>query len=406
MPKRARELTGVEIKRLTQPGWHAVGHVLGLGLQNVGPSARSWVLRVVDASGKRRAFGLGSYPTVDLDMARTKARQLREQVRAGADPVAEAKRAKREAARQAATFRIAAAEFLTARAAGWKNAKHAAQWESTLATYVFPRIGDLPVAEIVTADVLAVLQQQVPKKGIPKETGPLWVERTETAARVRQRIEAILDAAKARGLRAGDNPAAWQGNLEALLPKPGDVRAIEHHEALPWQDVPAFIRELRAREGMAARALEFAILTAARSGEVRGALWSEIDLDAALWIVPADRMKAKREHRVPLSPQAVELLMALPRTAELVFPAPSGKAMSDMTMSAVLKRMKVDATVHGFRSSFRDWAGEATEHAREVIEHALAHQLKDKAEAAYARGTLLDKRRALMTDWGAYCGAH
>ncbi len=234
---------------------------------------------------------------------------------------------------------------------------------------------------------------------------PIWAVKPETASRVRQRVEAVLDYATAAGARAGDNPARWRGHLENLLPKPGKVRAVEHHAALPWQDAPAFMAALARREGVAARALAFAILTAARSGEVRGLAWAEVDLETAVWTVPAARIKAGKEHRVPLTPAALALLPTLGEPGALVFPSPAkvGSPLSDMTLAAVLKRMgRDDLTVHGFRSTFRDWAGEATAHPREVIEAALAHRLKDRAEAAYARGDLFAKRRRLMEDWAAY----
>jgi integrase len=420
MPKRANEMTAIEVKRLVnrvvkgseRPGWRAVGGVVGLGLDISGPAAQSWALRVVDVNGKRRTFGLGSFPSVTLDMARDKARVMREQVLAGADPIAE-RRAAIEARRaeqamlaaRLVTFKRAAEDYIATNEAGWSNPKHAQQWANTLATYAYPKLGDMPVSSVATADVLAVLQQMVPKKGAPKETGPLWTERTETATRLRQRIEAVLDAAKAKGQRAGDNPAAWKGCLDALLPKPGKVRAVEHHAALPWKEVPAFFARLRAQAGTAARMLEFSILCASRSAEVRGAVWSEFDLDAGLWVIPKARMKAKREHRVPLSPQAVTLLRALPRTDDqpLVFPSPTGKVFSDAAMGAVLKRMSVEATQHGIaRSSFRDWCA-ANGKARDLAERALAHAVEDSTEAAYYRDTLVEQRRPLMAEWAGYC---
>ena len=238
---------------------------------------------------------------------------------------------------------------------------------------------------------------------------PIWTTKTETASRVRGRLEAVLDWAQARGYRQGDNPARWKGHLDKLLPKPSKVQRTEHHAALPWEDMGAFMIALREREGISARALEFLILTAARSGEVRGMMWRELDLEAGVWTIPATRMKASKEHRVPLSQPAVNLLKSIkqlgaPKEDDVVFPGPRrGNPLSDMSLTAVLRRMdRGDLTAHGFRSTFRDWAGETTAYPREVIEHALAHQLKDKAEAAYARGTLFDKRRSLMNDWGKF----
>lgn len=276
----------------------------------------------------------------------------------------------------------------------------------TLATYASQIIGKLSVADIDKGLVLEVLE-------------PIWTAKAETASRLRGRIEAVLDWATAREYRSGNNPARWKGHLEKLLPKRSKVAAVQHHPALPYARIGVFMGELRKQPGMGALALEFAILTAARSGEVRGATWSEMDMEARRWIIPADRMKAGKEHHVPLSGAALDLLKRLPGVAEseLVFPAPRRGMLSDMTLTAVLRRMQGDdapvwidtagaaITVHGFRSTFRDWAGETTAYPREVIEHALAHQLRDKAEAAYQRGSLLDKRRRLMADWATYCDA-
>jgi integrase len=290
------------------------------------------------------------------------------------------------------TFKWCAEQYIEAHRAGWKNAKHAAQWEATLDRYAYPKIGELMVHQVELPHILAILR-------------PIWETKTETASRLRGRIESVLNWATVSKYRTGENPARWKGHLDNLLARPSKVAKVEHHAALPFQKVGAFMARLRNQEGMGAQALQFAILTAARSGEVRGAQWAEIDLHAAVWTIPASRMKAEKEHRVPLSPQAVELLRAQPRGTgdALVFPAPRGGMLSDMTLSAVLRRMGEAVTAHGFRSSFRDWAGETSGYAREVIEHALAHKLKDKAEASYARGTLFDKRRRLMNDWGAYC---
>lgn len=264
--------------------------------------------------------------------------------------------------------------------------------KNTLATYASPLLGALPVAEIDTALVVKVL-------------GPIWETRTETATRVRGRIEKVLDWATVSKYRQGENPARWRGHLDKLLANPSKVVKVAHHPALPWRDMGAFMAALRAQEGVAARALEFVILAAARSGEVRGATWEEIDLGAHLWIVPAERMKAKKEHRVPLSRSALALLKKLPREGNLVFPgAREGKALSDMSLTAVLRRMqRTGITVHGFRSTFRDWCAESTGFPREVCEHALAHSLPDKVEAAYRRGDLLDKRILLMQAWADYC---
>jgi integrase len=317
-------------------------------------------------------------------------------IRQGIDPV-EDRRTKRSLliAEQTAgiSFAAAAEKYINSHAAGWKNGKHTGQWRSTLAAYVLPTLGAMRVCDIETAHVLTVLE-------------PIWTTKPETASRLRGRIETILDWAKVRGYRSGENPARWRGHLDKLLPARSKVRRVEHHPALPYEETAAFVEALRQQEGSGPRALEFAILTACRSGEVRGATWEEVDLDAGIWTIPAARMKAGKEHVVPLSKPAIALLKKQPRIAGVgvVFPGPSGGALSDMAMTTTLRRMgRADITGHGFRSTFRDWAGEVSGHPREVIEHALAHQLKDKAEAAYQRGTLLDKRRRLMDDWGRYC---
>ena len=298
------------------------------------------------------------------------------------------------AARESAlTFETCAKAYIKGKSHEWKNDKHADQWTNTLTTYAYPVIGGaMLVRDVEMSHVLKILE-------------PIWTTKTETASRLRGRIESVLDYATARGYRKGDNPARWRGHLDKILGTPSKVATVEHHAALPCGEIGAFMVDLRAQPGMGARALEFAILTAARSGEVRGATWSEIDTDAATWTIPAVRMKAGKEQRVPLSDAAVALLEQLPRVkgSEIVFPNNKGGPLSDMTLTAVLRRMERKITAHGFRSTFRDWAGETTAYPREVIEHALAHQLKDKAEAAYARGTLFDKRRRLMADWAKYC---
>lgn len=395
MPKLIEPLSPVAVNRLTAPGLHAVGGVPGLHLQVTPAGARSWVLRVMVA-GKRRDVGLGSFGAVTLAKAREAARELRERIKAGADPVAE-RQAARSAARaerlKAWTFDACADAYIKAHAAGWKNAKHGQQWRNTLDTYARPIIGAMLARDVELPHVLAILQ-------------PIWTEKTETASRLRNRIELVLDWATAHGYREGLNPARWRGHLDKLLPKPSKVAKVEHHAALPVGEVGAFMARLRQQEGMGARALEFAILTAARSGEVRGATWSEIDMQAGVWIVPAARMKAGREHRVPLSPAALALLEGLPRMAgsELVFPAPRrGGALSDMTLTAVLRRMQVEAVPHGFRSTFRDWVSERTSYPGDLAEMALAHTIGNAVEAAYRRGDMFEKRRRLMTDWSEFC---
>lgn len=397
MPKLAKELGALAVGRLSGDGWHAVGGVAGLGLKIDGAS-RAWVLRIVVGS-HRRHLGLGAYPGVSLADARKKAQELRDAVRQGVDPArtkAAARAALKATQASAVTFEKAARSYIEANEAGWKSSKHGAQWLSTLETWAFPKIGGLLVEDIQTAHVLEVLRQPV------ERDGPLWTARAETASRVRQRIEKVISAADAAAGRERLNPARWEV-IGKTLPRPSKVKRVEHHAAMPWREVPKFMAELREREGNAARALAWTILTAARSGETRGATWAEIDLEAKVWTIPAARMKAGRPHRVPLTAAALALLGEPGEPDALLFPGTKGE-MSDMTLGAVLKRMgHADVTVHGFRSSFRDWAGEGTGHPREVIEGALAHQLGDAAERAYARSDLFNKRRVLMEDWASYC---
>ncbi len=394
MPKIAKELKALAVSRLKETGFHPVGGVPGLLLCVKESGSRNWILRVT-IGDKRRDVGLGGYPAVTLADARDKARETRDKIKAGGDPVLESKSAKSrliaEQARQI-TFAEAVKGFLEGKSGEWKNAKHAAQWETTLTNYAEPVLGKILVKDIDVPHVLKVLL-------------PIWKVKTETASRVRGRIESVLAWATVHKHRQGPNPAVWRGNLSEALAKPGKIAKVEHHPALPYKELGDFMANLRQREGMGAKALEFAILTAARSGEVRGATRKEIDMDAATWTIPGRRMKAGKEHRVPLSRQAVALLKSLPKSKNpYVFSAIRGGMLSDMTLSSVTRRMEVDAVPHGFRSSFRDWAGETTAYPREVIEHALAHQLADKAEAAYARGTLFEKRQRLMQDWANYCG--
>ena len=392
MPRKARELAALEVRRLSRPGRWSVGGVDGLALQVTGSGARSWVLRV-SVAGRQREMGLGSFPSVPLAQAREKARAHRAKVEQGADPISARRAAQSAAAAERnaqQSFASVAAQYIDQHAKSWKNAKHEAQWASTLRTYAEPVIGALLVRDVTTAQVIKVLE-------------PIWTSKTETATRVRSRLELVLDFAAARGLREGPNPARWRGNLDAALPKPNKLAKVRHHAAVAVDDIASFMARLRNQSGMGARALEFAILTAARSGEVRGAVWSELDLAEALWTVPAQRMKSGREHRVPLSKPAVTLLRALPKAKpdDLVFSGMRGP-LSDMSLTAVLRRMNVDATAHGFRSSFRDWASEHTNHTSEVAEMALAHAVGDKVEAAYRRGNLFEKRVLLMSDWAMF----
>jgi integrase len=374
--------------RAAKPGRHPDGTVRGLLLLVWPTGARSWVLRY-QLRHRRRDMGLGPYPEITLARAREKALEARRLVKEGIDPLEARSRDKGLA------FQAAAEALIESKRPGWRNAKHAAQWGATMASYVYPKLGAVDVRAVDTRAVVEVLQ-------------PIWATKPETASRVRQRIEAVLDYATVLGARTGDNPARWKGHLEALLPKPGKVRQVEHHAALDWREAPAFLAELAKREGVATQALAFLILPAARSGEVRGMTWAEVEAREAVWTVPAGRMKAAREHRVPLTRAALALLGERGPADALVFPSPMDprRPLSDVTFIAVLKRMgRGDLTAHGFRSTFRDWAGESTAHPREVIEAALAHRLKDKAEAAYARGDLFAKRRRLMEDWAAYLSA-
>lgn len=389
MPKKARELSALDAKRIITPGFHSVGGVAGLHLRVAESGARSWILRAVIGS-KRRDIGLGGFPDVPLGIARDKARDARAKIEQGVDPVVARKTAKATLV-SALPFDEAAKLLIQAKSPEWKNAKHAAQWKSTLDTYASPTIGRLPVDKVELTHVLDILT-------------PLWTTKTETASRLRMRMEAVLAWATASGYRKGDNPARWKGNLDALLARPGKVSKVKHHKALPIDALPAFMVELRQREGIAARALEFAILTAARSGEVREATWDEIYTDAAVWIIPGERMKAGKEHRVPLSPRALALLKTLPHMAgcNYVFASPTGRVLSDMTLSAVMRRMEVDAVPHGFRSTFRDWCSERTAYPRDVAEMALAHTIGDKVEAAYRRGDLFTKRTTMMSDWARF----
>ncbi len=396
-------LTALQVERLSdKPGMHADGGGLYLQVKNGGVS---WILRY-QLNGRTRYMGLGPLALFGLKDARAKALDAKRLRYEGTDPL-EAKRQARILARldaaKAMTFEQAAAQYIAAHKAGWQNAKHADQWTNTLATYAGPVIGTFPVQAIDTALVLKVLE-------------PIWATKPETASRVRGRIEAILDWAKVRGYRAGENPARWKGHLDHLLPARGKVRQVAHHAALPYSGVAAFMTALRQQEGTAARALEFAILTAARTSEVLGARWQEIDFGAKVWLVPAERMKARREHRVPLSKRTLSILDEMKAShdgegaldeAGFVFPgAKRGAPLSNMAFLMLLRRMdRDDLTAHGFRSTFRDWAAERTRFPAEVAEMALAHTVADKVEAAYRRGDLFEKRRRLMEAWAAFCAA-
>ena len=365
----------------------------GLYLQVRGTS-KVWVFRYRDrATGKEHDMGIGPTHAVSLARARELAAHHRGLIAVGTDPLHNRRaleNAEKAALARRLTFAQCAEKYIAAHRAGWRNAKHAGQWTSTLATYAEP-INAEPVALVDTGMVMRCIE-------------PHWATKAETMTRVRQRIEAILDWATVRGYRDGNNPARWKGHLDALLPRRSKVQTIAHRPALAFADMHAFMVELRQRQGLAARALELQVLTATRPGEAAGAQWSEIDLDAATWTIPAARMKAAREHRIPLAPAAVALLRTLATTGTEghVFPGVKGRSITTAAPMKLLSELRPGVTAHGFRSTFRDWAGETTAHPREVIEHALSHQLKDKAEAAYSRGDLLRRRELLMVDWSSY----
>lgn len=397
---RGFRLTQLKVDREKKPGVYADG--AGIYLNVTAGGSKSWLYRYM-LDGKAHWMGLGSYPDISLAEAREKAAECRKLKHQGIDPLIERKQQVgviRAAAAKAVTFDEAATQFIDANAAAWKNEKHVAQWHSTLATYASPIIGPLDVALIDVGHIVKIFERD-----------NFWQTKPETASRVRARIESVLDWATVRKHRNGENPARWKGHMDKLLPARAKVQKTVHHAALPWRGIGAFMAALRIQSGIAARALEFAILTAARSGEVRLASWSEISFEGATWIVPAERMKAKREHRVPLSNDALALLQK--QKAEfpsegLIFPGAKtvngqAKPLSDMSLTAVLRRMGLEETVHGFRSSFRDWAGEKTEYPNEMVEMALAHAISSKAEAAYRRETMFDKRRHLMQDWADFC---
>lgn len=389
------KLTPTKVTSLSKPGLYADG--LGLYLQVAQGGSKTWIFRYM-RNGQAKKMGLGSVNLVTLKEARDKAFELQRKLMDGVDPIKErdtVRLAAQIAEAKAMSFEECASTYISSHRAGWKNAKHADQWQNTLSSYVFPHFGKLPVAEVDVGLVMKALR-------------PIWTEKPETATRVRGRIEAILDWATAHGYRTGDNPARWKGHLDKLLPKRQKVAKVKHHAALPYSEMAGFMRGLRAMEGVSPKALEFAILTATRTGETLGALWSEIDMENALWVIPGARMKAEKDHRVPLSKRALEILGDLPREDDnpYVFIGNRGKGgLSNMALLMTIRRMECgDLTVHGFRSTFRDWAAEQTAYPNEVAEMALAHTVGDKVEAAYRRGDLFEKRRRIMADWADYCG--
>ena len=383
-------LTALDVKRLGE-GVHADGG--GLYLQIAASGARCWCFRY-QRDGERHEMGLGATHAVGLARARERAAEARGQLAEGIDPLA-ARRAQRAALRAASTtFEAFAESFITAQAPGWRaGGKNEDQWRASMRAYVYPRLGAMPLGDIGAAEVLAVLT-------------PAWTTRPVTADKVRGRIEAVLDAAKARGLRAGENPARWRGHLDNLLPATKKIAPVVHFAALDYHEMPAFMTVLRQHASIKARVLEFSILTAGRSGECLGAQWSEIDVAKRLWIVPPGRMKVEREHRVPLSDRALAIIaeMAAIRDGDYLFPGRRGKPVNKLTMFTMLRDMgRGDITAHGFRSAFRDWCGNETSFPREIAEQALAHASGDQTERAYRRSDALEKRRQLMTAWSAYC---
>ena len=420
MPKKAKELSALSVAKIKENGRHAVGGVDGLHLRIVDDS-RAWVLRVavgkkVDDQGKvkihRRDIGLGSFPEVSLSEAREKARELKKKIRDGIDPLQEKQERLNTLKIQkhrAKTFRECAEVVIAKKTLELKNQKHIGQWSSTLETYIYPTLGDLIVGTITKVDIATVLE-------------PIWIEKNETAKRIRGRLETIFDYAKAMGYFVGDNPAEWKGNLEPIL---GNLKQESRpHPSLPYEQVAGFIQHLGQKKGISPKALEFAILTACRSGEIFGAKWHEIDFKNKVWIIPKERMKAEKEHRVPLSQQAINLLESIQpytQSHDFIFPAPrTGEMLSDMSLTTLIRRLHeqkfkensigyIDPkqnriiTTHGFRSTFRDWSADKTDYPREVCEHVLAHKLPDEVEAAYLRGAYLEKRKSLMTDWAEFC---
>jgi integrase len=387
MPKLVKALKALEVSKLTGKGKHAVGTVAGL-LLSISPSnTRSWLLRTTVGT-RRVEIGLGSYPEVTLAEAHERARTAKKDILNGINPI-EARKAKRSIIDW--TFERCAEAYMDSHEGTWKNVKHAQQWRNTLATYAFPKIGHKHVGELTLADVLSVIETD-------------WNTKNETMKRVQNRIELVISWATVRGYRTDSNPAAWKGNLDQALPKPSKVNQRTSHKSLPYEQINSFITKLREIEGFSSLCLEFLILTSSRPNEVRGATWSEIDLDNRLWKIPAERMKAKREHRVPLSSSAMKLLESLPRFegVDLLFPGRSDKPLSEMSMTALVRRLKVEAVPHGFRSTFTNWCAETTNHPEEVRQMALAHTIGDKTEAAYRRLDLFEKRRVLMEDWSSF----
>jgi integrase len=398
MAQNVQRLSAMAVTRASKPGLYSDG--AGLYLRVGRGGAKSWAFRFM-LRGKAREMGFGGLTKVSLADARKKAADARRLLSEGCDPLAQREDAEKQrlaaeklAAARSITFDACAESYIRSHEAGWRNEKHRQQWANTLKTYASPILSSVAVQDIDVELVMRVIE-------------PIWTTKTETARRVRGRIEVILDWAKVRGFRTGENPARWRGNLSHLLPVRSAVRAVRHHAALPYTEIEVFMKDLRAIDSTGAAALEFLILTAARTNEVIGAMWSEMDLKAQIWTIPAARMKGSREHRVPLSPAAVSVLKRLQAlSGDFLFPGRDlGRPLSNMALLMTLGRMdRSEITAHGFRSTFRDWAADRTNFPREVVEMALAHVIEDKTEAAYRRGDLFEKRRRLMNAWAEYCG--
>ncbi|MCW2573560.1 MAG: Phage integrase [Frankiales bacterium] len=399
--RETNRLTVKAVESKKKPGHYADGG--GLYLQVSAAGGKSWIFRytskaILTRNGKPKEaeMGLGSLADVSLSAAREKRNDYRKLLQTGIDPLAAKKQGVADRAiaeARSSTFSECATAYIEAQRPSWKNAKHAEQWTNTIETYCGPIFGALPVQSVDTGLVLQVL-------------GPIWKEKPETASRLRGRIERVIDWAKVRGYRDGENPARWRGHMDKLLPKMEKRKRVKHHPALPFANIADFTKSLRDRDGLAARALELLILTATRTNETVTARWAEFDLEAALWTIPPERMKSHREHRIPLPARAVAILKDLEKSkaSEYVFPGKPSKPLSNMALLALLGRMgKDDITVHGFRSTFRDWASERTSYSREVCEMALAHVVSDETEAAYRRSDLFDKRRRLLSDWAKFC---
>ena len=421
MPKIAKELTALQVKRLTQAGMHAVGGVPGLLLQirtppgSNTPTSRSWILRT-RLGAERIHMGLGSYPTVGLAEAREMARKKLFDCREGVNPIQKrkAERSARLATQaRAKTFKECAEAYLDTHLKAFSNLKHRKQWESTVETYVNPILGSRLVSSISMTDVLNVLEQQVFNAKTKKPLGKFWETKTETAKRVQGRMKSIFDYAIVKEYRTGSNPAIWDGVLSTQLASPKKITIVKHHPAVPYADAPSFMRKLRKNQSISALALDFLVLTAVRSGSVRLAMWDEIDLDKKLWVIPPEHTKTREEHRVPLSPQAIKVLKTVPKITgtRLVFPSNKNKPLSDMALSQLMRgmrergEMKDHAVPHGWRSTFRDWAAEMTDYPDEIRKVASGHTVGDAVKAAYQRTDLLDKRRKLMNEWGSYLSA-